>query len=99
MWKLKIAPTVKIAGIVYSVRMVSQMSTEDNCTGKIRTGRAIIDLDNDMHPDMAKATILHEIIEAIDIENELSLEHHKVQSLATQLYQVINDNPEIFKND
>jgi len=96
---LKITPTVKIAGVNYTIRTIPHMWLEDECSGKTRNMRSIIDLDEGMEPDIAKATLLHEIIEAIDTENQLKLKHHKIQSLATQLYQVIVDNPEMFKND
>ena len=96
---MKITPTVKIAGVTYTIRISPHMRLEDDCSGKLRIGRAIIDLDDYMDPDIAKATLLHEIIEAIDTENELKLEHNKIQSISTQLYQVIHDNPEMFQND
>jgi hypothetical protein len=96
---MKITPTVKIAGVNYTIRMIPYMWLEDECSGKTRNMRSIIDLEENMEPDIAKATLIHEIIEAIDTENQLKLKHHKIQSLATQLYQVIVDNPEMFKNE
>ena len=95
---MKITPSVKIAGVTYEIRMVPHLWLEEECSGKTRNVRSIIDLEESMTPDIAKATLLHEIIEAIDSENELKLKHHKIQSLATQLYQVIKDNPEMFES-
>ena len=96
---MKITPTVKIAGVNYTIKIVPHMWLEDECSGRTRNIRSVIELEEGMEPDIAKATLLHEIIEAIDTENQLKLKHYKIQSLATQLYQVIHDNPEMFQDD
>jgi hypothetical protein len=96
---MKITPVVKVGGVIYDVILVDHMRLEDECTGKLRTGRAIINLDRGLQQDLLKATEIHEIFEIIDIENQLGIKHRQLQCLATQWYQVIHDNPEIFKNE
>ncbi len=41
------------------------------------------------------ATILHEIIEAVDTFMRLKLRHDKITMLADGLYQILIDNPEL----
>ena len=45
---------------------------------------------------MALATLLHEVVEVINEENELKMKHRVIQTLATQLFQVLKDNPGVF---
>jgi hypothetical protein len=96
---LRDTPTIKIGGVTYQVIFVDNMRLEDECTGKVRFGRAIINIDSGLEKDLSHATKIHEIFEVIDTENQLRLKHHQLQCLATQWYQVIHDNPEMFKND
>jgi hypothetical protein len=96
---MKMTDKVKVGGIWYTIILIPDMKEEDDCSGKAIFGKAKIRLDGSMCLDMKKATTLHEVIEIIDTENEYKLPHHVIQGLATQLYQVIVDNPEMFKND
>jgi hypothetical protein len=96
---LKLISEIKIAGIKYPVKLCKNLNVEEDYSGKAIFGRTFIKLDESMSPDMLNATALHEIIEVINSENSLKLKHHQIQSLATQLYQVINDNPEMFQNN
>lgn len=41
------------------------------------------------------ASLLHEIIEAINYRYEMDLEHHKIMTLETALYQILVDNPQL----
>jgi hypothetical protein len=65
--------------------------------GKVIFESASIHLDDTLTNDMFLATLLHEVIEVINEENELKLEHRAIQTLATQLFQVLKDNQDVFK--
>jgi hypothetical protein len=90
---------VKIGGIWYTICLVPHMQLEDNCTGKLLEMQTMIKLDESLSPDLMKATLIHEIVEAINAENEYKMPHRTIQGLSTQIYQVIADNPEMFKSD
>ena len=96
---MKLVQKVKIGGFTYPVMLVPELIKTDQCYGKVSNIKATIKLDEDLSPDIMKATLLHEILEALNAENEYNLPHRVIQGLATQLYQVINDNPEMFENE
>lgn len=87
--------TIKIGGIHYKILPVDSKISESY--GKVVFECASIHLDETLIHDMALATLLHEVIEVINEENELKLEHRAIQTLATQLFQVLKDNPGVFE--
>ena len=52
----------------------------------------IIRIANDIPEDEKIATVLHEIIEALNYYFELNLEHPKIMSLEAGLFQVLKEN-------
>jgi hypothetical protein len=46
---------------------------------------------------MKCATLIHEVLEIIKEENQLKMSHRVLQTMATQIYQVIVDNHEVFQ--
>jgi hypothetical protein len=95
---MKTTNEIKIGGVIYTITLVPDLKTESDCSGKVIFGKAQILLAKEMCPAITNATLLHEIIEVINAENEYNLPHHVIQGLATQIYQVIADNPEVFTN-
>ena len=89
-----IPDSIKIGGVRYKIIPADSKVTDSS--GKIIFGSALIHLDETLCPDMALATLLHEVIEAINEENELKMKHRAIQTLGTQLYQVLKDNPGVF---
>jgi hypothetical protein len=96
---MKIVQKVKIGGFTYPVMLVPDLMKTDQCYGKVSNVRALIKIDEELSPDLMKATLLHEIFEALNAENEYNLPHRVITGLATQFYQVIHDNPEMFENE
>jgi hypothetical protein len=86
---------IKISGVRYKIIPADSKVTDSS--GKVVFGSAVIHLDETLCPDMASATLLHEVIEVINEENELKMKHRAIQTLATQLFQVLKDNPDVFK--
>lgn len=87
---------IRIAGINYIINFIDDLSNDQECSGRVLIKKGEILIDSSMCQDMRNATILHEVLEVINSENELKLEHHVIQCLATQLYQVLKDNKEVF---
>ena len=86
---------IKIGGIKYKIEKMHP-SSSDACA-KINFEQAIIFLDYDLNSDVALSSLLHEVIETISKTNELEIPHHCIQTLETQLFQVLRDNPDVFK--
>lgn len=87
--------TIKIGGIHYKIIPADSKISESY--GKVVFESASIHLDETLTHDMALATLLHEVVEVINEENELKLEHRTIQTLATQLFQVLKDNKGVFE--
>lgn len=93
-----IIPTkIKISGVTYTVELVPDLRADDNCSGRALFTKGVIQLDSALCADIANATLVHEVIEIINEENELKMSHRMIQSLATQIYQVVQDNIEVFR--
>ena len=93
---MNVPTTIKIAGVTYTIEAVSQLRAEENCSGRVLFNKAVIQLDDSLCAEIAGATLLHEVIEVINSENELKMSHRTIQSMATQLYGVVKDNVEMF---
>lgn len=91
-----IPPTIKIAGVTYTIELVQGLRADDDCSGRALPTKGKIQLDKDMCAGITNATLLHEVFEIIKVENELKMSHRALQTMATQFYQVIVDNPELF---
>jgi hypothetical protein len=90
---------IKIHGIWYTVELVSGLRADDDCSGRILPTKAKILLDDSMCADITKAVLIHEVLEVIKEENQLKMPHRSLQTMATQLYGVIQNNNEVFQND
>lgn len=82
---------LKIGGIVYSVEQKKDID-DGECAGKIHTDKQLIELSEGT-PDYMKVTLIHEILHAINNE----VKETDVEFYAQALYQVIKENPELFK--
>jgi hypothetical protein len=87
--------TIKIGGIIYKISPMDRKISESY--GMVTFESAAIHLDETLCPDMALATLLHEVIEVINEENQLKLKHRAIQTLATQVFQVLRDNKGVFE--
>lgn len=94
---MNLTPKIKIGGVTYAIILSPDLELMEKCTGKVDFTKAQIHLEESLDPKMMMATIIHEILETINEENEYKLPHRTIQSMATQLFQVIEDNPEVFK--
>lgn len=74
----------------YNYRITADGNADDmNALGRFRAKRQIIELAEDLCPEQAASTVLHEIIEALKYHLELSLDHSDVMALEAGLYQVL----------
>lgn len=90
---LKIPKKIKIGGHLILIDFSNDISN----MGEYRSGKQEIKIYKDNCSSQQEETLLHEIIECINYHYELKLSHWKIQVIGTVLYQVIKDNPEIFK--
>lgn len=96
---MKIPLAIKIAGKVWTVRQDPCLGVERSIFGEMRPVAQEIVIDKLLTNDRKEATLLHEIIEVINGDNELGMEHPQITTLASQLHQVIKDNRLVFHTD
>ena len=105
---MNIPETVKILGITYKVLIVdsikeaivsyeTDITDNDTTVGYISCKHATTWIQGGIPKEMQESIFLHEVIEAINDSLALKLHHDNIDRLDSALYQVINDNKEIFK--
>ena len=90
--ELPIPDKVRIGAIEYDVQICNEREIE--VAGTHSAYYSQIRLDGAMNHDLVQTAFLHEIIEAINHNHELKLEHSQMASLCHALAQVIRDLPE-----
>ncbi len=68
-----------------------------NNLGEYRIQRNQIAIDSQVEQQLQGAVLIHEIVEVLNFDLELKLQHEILSSLASALYQVIRDNPQLIK--
>jgi len=91
---MQIPDKLKIIGKTYDVQMDATVVTDDGyaCSGRHRGALSIIQI-NPAYPQQTQdSTLLHEILEAINNNFEMGLEHKQITTLEEALYQILKDN-------
>ena len=89
---MKIPNTVKIGGHTVIVSSRDHMARDDNRLGESCGTGNYINIDRSAPESTMASTFLHEIIEQLNWQLELNLEHCKISQLEAGLYQVLHDN-------
>lgn len=96
--EMNIPEKIKIGGTVYEVSEDTTLARDSSAMGMSCGNNCRIIIDNSLPKQNQESTLIHEVIEQINFKFELSLEHYKITTLEAALYQVIKDNPGIFKD-
>jgi len=86
----KIPSKLKILGHSYDVILIDDNETSG--FGSLNPNTNTIRLNKNKTQSQIESTLLHEIIEALDHNLELKLEHRQISALEAGLYQVLRDN-------
>ena len=87
-----IPETIKMGGLVYKINQII-MGDE----AEVTHSPCVINININLDESKKLLVLGHEIFEIINEEHELNLKHHKIMTLGFEWYQVLMDNPEIFK--
>ena len=92
---MKIPKKLKIGSHVYTIEHVNLGLTDQNTDlGLCRATKNEITINS--NPGIAlsqqEATLFHEIIEAINYNYELELNHQQITTISEAFYQVLKDN-------
>lgn len=92
----KIPNTLRILGRTWRVDFVPLKSL-GGCLGDASNVTDVIQICSEIPEDCQEATLLHEIVDLLDSELQLELEHNKIQAIAAAVFSVLKDNGLIFK--
>lgn len=82
---------IRILGLEYEVKPTQELHRENNvATIQYHTG--ILEILSDIDEDRTKEALLHEIIEALNYQCSIGLEHRQIQILSSTLYPTLKDN-------
>jgi len=95
----KIPEVVKICGMRWNVIEDAGLLVEELKFGKCDYRTTTMTIDKALAQDHKEQTLLHEIVEAINIMMRLNLEENTVEVFAQCLYQVLTDNSLDFSRD
>lgn len=80
---------LKINGKEFNIKPIEGVSTD---AGNCDTDNLIIRINPALPRQQQESTLLHEIVEALNIFYELNLKHDIIVRLENGLYQVFHDN-------
>lgn len=95
---MNIQNKVKVGYKEYEVQKQEHLDDETRLLyGYCDFEREIIKLCTRYTEDQQKCTLVHELVHAVDDMNEIGLTEEQVVKLGKGLYQLIKDNPNMFK--
>ena len=90
---MKIPKKIKIGGHIFDIHIEDRSKNGvDDKLGSCNAAQNTIWLDTSQSQTQLESTLLHEIIEAIDWQQQLELDHKTISQLENALYQVLRDN-------
>ena len=82
-----------IGGHRYTIKTLDMVNTEGNANlGEQHPSSCTIRINSKMAETQLWATLLHEIIEALNADYAMGLEHPQIQQLESALFQVLEVN-------
>lgn len=88
---------IRISGHVYSVVVDKELEANDRTSAQVHLTKHIISVCPYQAESSKAEGVLHEIVEALNSQFELKLEHPKITTLSQGLFQVLVDNPKLVK--
>lgn len=92
---LKKIKKIKIGGHQYELIAKDGTTATEGSIGACYITALKISIDTAVPQSLQNEVLMHEIIEAINHNHELELEHDQITSLSTALHQVFVDNPQL----
>jgi hypothetical protein len=83
---------LNIGGHTYKVIVKNRIKDGIDNAGTVVVSENTIWINEDQCKTQQESTLLHEIIEAINITYDLRLKHSQITTLEVTLYQVLKDN-------
>ncbi|MDF2485842.1 MAG: hypothetical protein K0R46_2010 [Herbinix sp.] len=95
---MNIPENIKVGYKDYKVVKVNNLDDGTNLLfGEVTYVDEVIKLANKYPENQMKLTLIHELVHAVDDMLGIDLKEEQVVKLGTGLYQVIKDNPDMFR--
>lgn len=88
--------SIKIIGKTYAILFVDEVDAEDS-SGEHDLQKQEIKVKKAIHFELARDTLLHEVLHAVDEQLDLRLKHKQIHALAVGLLQVLRENADFVK--
>jgi hypothetical protein len=92
---MNIPDKVKIGGHTWEVKTIHEDEMQDNAITYFNSHT--IKINGTKPKSRQESAFIHELIEVINFHYGINMEHQNIEILEETLYQVIIDNPNIFK--
>jgi len=93
---MKLPKKIKVGGIVYDIEITKVPDVPPLCKnhadGQVDYDKCKIFIDESLPQQLREQVLFHEIIHAIEYNNNFESEERIIQTFASNLYQVIKDN-------
>lgn len=89
--------TIRVAGKVYVLEPVERNDLGADRAGEANHRKLRITYDTAWAPCQQRDTVLHEVLHCCEAAAGIELQEQEVASIATLLYGVMRDNPELVK--
>ena len=90
---MKIPNQLTVGGQKYDVIITDRFKKDGNPSiGSCQPAHNKIWIEKDIPKTQKETTLLHEIIEIVNTNNDLQLNHQQISTLETQLYQILKEN-------
>lgn len=89
---MNIPDILKIGPHIYSVSFRENITRDRGALGESCLNGLWISIDNSCPESQQEETLIHEIIEQIDSQYDLKLNHQTISTISNAFYQVLKDN-------
>ena len=93
---MKILSSIKIGGIDYGVKIIDVGEVpplmQNHADGQTSHDKCMIFLDKELNEQRMSQIFIHEILHAIEWNNDFASPESYIQAMASGLYQVLKDN-------
>ena len=86
---------IHASGIDYDVVFSNKLSRDLGKSGQFNPPSCEITIDSTLPLQRQADTLIHEIVEQINYDLNLELGHDKITGIASGIFSVLRDNPEV----
>lgn len=94
-YNFKIPKQITVNGTVYTVSVKDRLTADRAAMGESCCNSCWISIDSAIDRQQQRRTILHEIIEILNIDNELKVHHNVISVLEAQLFQIFSNDENV----